>query len=449
LEIDPKECFPITHVQKRIWHTEKIYPGTSTWTIAFAVKYNHMLDINLLEDALNLALQKNDGLRLQMTENSENGLTVVKQYLVDFQPIRLPYFDFSTGGKEALTEWLDKEVQEPFELIDHSLYYFAAVRFNQNENGYFMKLHHIIFDGWSLFMLINEIDQIYKQLEQGLKPDATPNNTYLNYIRDEKAYLESEQFQKDRAFWLDNMLPLPAQAELFLSSYQSDNILAKRNLLPIEGALRNEIDAFFQQNNTTIFKIFMAALAVYIARVTGNRDVVIGMVNHNRGLPEHKKMIGMFVSTIPLRIQADDSLTFYELLEQIGQNMNYIIKNHGKYPFDLLAADLREATGIDPGYLLNIILDGHPDLEQSDFNLDLLLPKHDTNPMIIHIDPGSMNMNGRLEVEWGYQSARFSDEYIENMQQGMVDILRGVLSNPGEKIARRECHLQTKFCIQK
>jgi hypothetical protein len=106
-----------------------------------------MLDINLLEDAINLALQKNDGLRLQMTENSENGLTVVKQYLVGFQPIRLPYYDFSTGGKEALTEWLDKEVQEPFELIDHSLYYFAAVRFNQNENGYFMKLHHIIFDG--------------------------------------------------------------------------------------------------------------------------------------------------------------------------------------------------------------------------------------------------------------------------------------------------------------
>lgn len=287
-------------------------------------------------------------------------------------------------------------------------------------------------------MLINEIDQIYKQLEQGLEPDATPNNTYLNYIRDEKAYLESEQFQKDRAFWLDNMLPLPAKAELSLSSYQSDNILAKRNLLPIEGALRNEIDAFCQQNNTTIFKIFMAALAVYIARVTGNRDVVIGMVNHNRGLPEHKKMIGMFVSTIPLRIQADDSLTFYELLEQIGQDINYIIKNHGKYPFDLLAADLREATGIDPGYLLNIILDGHPDLEQSDFNLDLLLPKHDTNPMIIHIDPGSMNMNGRLEVEWGYQPARFSDEYIENMQQGMVNILRGVLNNPGEKIARIE-----------
>lgn len=433
-----RDLFPITHAQKRIWYSEQIYPGTSASTLAFTIKYQRLLDYSLLDEAISLVLRRNDGLRLRISAGQELSPAPINQYVGDYAPVQLPYFDFAASGIEAESTWLERETRKPFELMDSSLYYFAAVRFSDGMSGYYMKLHHLISDGRSLFLLFNEIDRIYMQLEQGEEPDPAPNNSYLDYINDEKAYLESEQFQKDRNFWLEKMLPLPEKAELTFSSNKGDNIACGCKVLKLEPGLRDSLHAFCRQKHTSIFKVCMAALTIYIARAARNRDVVIGMANHNRVRADHQTMIGMFVSTFPLRILVDEDLSFQQLLEQVGSDISFIIKNHSQYPFDQLAAELRAAAGLDPGYLLDINLVGNPDVGKPGIELDFQSPGSDPAALTIQINPNSRNERGFLEMNWYYQEAVFSPEYIDTMQKSLVNILTAALENPDCQIASIE-----------
>lgn len=431
--------FPLSHAQKRIWYTEKIHPDTSAAALAFTVKYAGKIDKLLLEKAINILLYRYDGLRLRMVECDDSGFTEIKQYIADYKEISIDSYDFTNSDNDKnRSDWLEQKTREPFNLIDNDLFYFAYIRFNQDESGYYLKLHHSIFDGWSLFLLLEEINAIYAKLEKGIQTDTAQTPSYVNYIRDEQAYIDSEDFEKDKAFWLENLLPLPEKNELSFSSNNEGNITSNRKVLLIDSDLHEKLHTYSKQEKTTIYKIFMTALAIYISRATANNDVVVGMANHNRALPEHQKMIGMFVSTFPLRINVNPDGNFKELSEQIGRDIKYIVKNHGRYPFDLLAADLREKTGIDPGYLLNINLVGHPDFNDPDTNISYQSPGSEPGAMSIHINPSFQDDRGILEIVWEYQTASFTEDEIESMQNCVVNILHDVLLDPDKKISNIE-----------
>ncbi|UCH97677.1 MAG: AMP-binding protein, partial [Candidatus Aminicenantes bacterium] len=146
--------YPLTHAQKRIYYTEKTYPHTGCNTLAFTVRYGEILDRSLLEAAIHNAILKNDALRLQIVEF--DFLPEPYQYAAPYQQQPLDYLDFSgrkSKGEDDLQKWIDKKTREPFSFINGPLFYFAIVRFNEKESGYYMKLHHIVSDGWTIFLL--------------------------------------------------------------------------------------------------------------------------------------------------------------------------------------------------------------------------------------------------------------------------------------------------------
>jgi surfactin family lipopeptide synthetase A/lichenysin synthetase A len=173
-----------------------------------------------------------------------------------------------------------------------------------------MKTHHIISDGWTLFLLVNEIDEFYKKLLKGEKPDERIRPSYLDYIKDEAGYLISEQFENDRRYWMDQMYPLPE--EINLSSVKSDESDTKAigKLFAFSSELREKIHAYSKENHSSVFKLLMSALTIYVSRVTGLDDITIGSVNHNRSSSQHQAMVGMFVSTFPIRFSVDNNMDF-------------------------------------------------------------------------------------------------------------------------------------------
>jgi len=97
--------------------------------------------------------------------------------------------------------WLDRKKRIPFHLLDNDLFNFVFLKFNENESGYYMIIHHIAADGWSCFLLFQEINEIYEALEAGQSIDDVPGHSYLQYIADEQTYLKSQQAKEDKEFW--------------------------------------------------------------------------------------------------------------------------------------------------------------------------------------------------------------------------------------------------------
>jgi amino acid adenylation domain-containing protein/non-ribosomal peptide synthase protein (TIGR01720 family) len=423
----PERCYPLTHAQKRIYYTEQTYPGSSCNALVFTVRCGKILDKARLAAAIHTVISRHEGLQLRIVKFPS---TVEPcQYVAPLPGLALDELDFPAEGGP------------PFALTNAPLFYFAYVRFNRQESGYLVKLHHLVADGWTTLLLFEEIDRVYRQLEVGEPVDRTPAPSYVQYIREEKAYLHSPQARQDREFWHRNLLPLPPEASLSGRSPRRDaspDCRGQAALLPFPEALRNRLHRYRRQHKTSLFKLILAGLAVYISRASGGDDIVIGSASHNRSTSEHGKMMGMFVSTIPLRLAVAGELAFADFVEQCGRRLNRIIKNHQKYPFDVLMDEIRESTRQDPRYLLEVNLIGHGDLEEERFTVCHHFAGDEPTPLSIHINTGNRDTRGVLELEWDYQPAHFSAEEIHRLHQGLINILTDALEEPHKHIAHIE-----------
>lgn len=126
--------YTVTHPQRGIWYTEKIYPATSLYNIGGFVRIKGTIDFALLEETIHLFIKRNEGVRLAFFEEREE----VKQYVKDYQRTKLDFVDFSRSRhpEKAFNGWVEKEAQKPFHLEENHLFYFALFRISESDNGY-------------------------------------------------------------------------------------------------------------------------------------------------------------------------------------------------------------------------------------------------------------------------------------------------------------------------
>lgn len=427
--------YPLSHPQKRIYYTERMYPGTPVNTLAFTLTYDRMMDNELLRQALDTVSARNEGLRLRILEFDFQAEP--SQYIAPYRPVTLELLDFrGSDDVERLHRWLEKNVQNPFHLINNELFNFIHIVRSDGRSILYMKVHHIIADGWTIFLLCNEITDTYEALIAGKPVHRTANPSYLHSLHDEGNYLQSDKANEDREFWRRTLLPLPEEINLahkIVKRVAGIKGAVKRTAFP--HGVREKILAYCNKNRTSIFKLILSALSLYIARVTGSSDIVVGSVNHNRVSQEQRRTAGMFASTIPFRVSVNSNMNVGDFIRKTGKDVNYILKHHQAYPFDRLIEELRAETGTDPGYLLNINLIGHPDVPGSKFELEHHFPGSEPTPLSIHINGNNKNLQGILEMEWDYQLHRYSAEDIERMHRGLINILDDALSRPESKLA--------------
>ena len=136
-----------------------------------------------MERAIRLFVQSHAGIRLTLVHDSDDSREI-KQFVSDAEAKPVDRFDFSqeASPNQAFDAWVRAKSSEPFPLIGQRLYYFALFTLSTSDNGFFVKLHHIIADGWSMAMLTRQIWSIYTMLLQGEEtvPDEAP--AYSEYI---------------------------------------------------------------------------------------------------------------------------------------------------------------------------------------------------------------------------------------------------------------------------
>ncbi len=422
--------YELTHPQKRIWFTEEKYEGTSFANIAFTVKYREKIDFSALEKAINIVIKQNEGLRIRLTKADSRFV----QYITPFEKYVPEFMDFSDKDEKNCEDWLRNETDEPFVLTDSDLFSFFLMKFNDTEEGYYLKIHHIISDGGTVDLLFREIEEYYEVFKNGKEPEEKSYPSYIRFISDEKAYLESSDAEKDREFWLNYLSPLPEEVNLSEKKAKSDNISAKSICIKIPDELSEKIYCYSGEYKTSVFKILLSCLAIYISRLTSSDETVIGSGNHNRTTPDQKKMTGMFVSTIPLKIKLDKDMDFNSFVQKNGSDVNNIIKNHSRYPFDLLAGELRKTYGVRPDYLLNVTLVGLPLPEDGRKTLERIVPGYEISDMAIHIL--EKDNKKYIELEWAYQTEKFTWKNIERTHSLLCQILHDALSEPDKKISK-------------
>lgn len=418
---------PLSHPQRRIWYTEMMQQGTSFANLCAIMKLKSCsVNIELLKKAVNLAIQNNEALRIRIV----HGDSGVQQYVAEYQETDLELIQGSN-----IEEWFERQSRTPFALFNSPLSYFALVKYSEGSYGYFIKLHHVIADGFSFSILNKQIVEYYERLEKGQNIEGTARPSYFEYFNREEAYLSSQKCIQDREYWLQRLTNLPEPLVLGTASAKND-ITSTRQVIRIVEDIQKKIESFCHQHETTLFRFLLTVFSIYLARIYNHNDIIIGTAYFNRESKKELNTIGMYVSTIPVRILVDEKSTFVELLNLVQQQLSSDMA-HQQYPYDLLVQDLRNA-GESPDGLLNMNIvqipngKGHK-LITRDWH-------QGADPAILNmvINPRQLPKGSPLEIAFDCRSNVFNEKTIDKVFNCLLALIQDIIANHQKPLSQLE-----------
>ncbi|EHQ60674.1 fusaricidin synthetase, partial [Paenibacillus dendritiformis C454] len=426
------KLFPLTHAQQRIWYTELLYPNTTTCMLSGTITIRGNINLELLEQAIQLVIQQNEAFRIKiMQKNSEP-----MQYVDPYVHKAIEFLDFSEYDESHVEEWLNLHNRKPIKLLHSDLYQFVILKINNEEYRYSFKVHHIISDGISMNLAINQISENYVRLTEGILSAGDEKKPYTDYIDTEQDYERSERYQKDKAYWLEKFQSLPEITGMKSYNPLVTSTAAKRKSLIISSVLYHKLSEFSRQNKVSVFIFFLSAMYIYLHKVSNQNDITIGSVYANRTTKKEKETIGMFASTVAGRMSVEPELELLSFLQRVAKEQMTILR-HQKYPYNQLIQDLREKhNNKDIQRLFGIAVE-YQNIRFLDFDTFSVRSKvefggHEGNDCVLHIK--EMSNEQQLVLDVHYRTHIFEENEVQQMLEQIIAIAEHMIHRPFEKI---------------
>ena len=421
--------YPLTHPQKRIWYTEKIYPETSLHNIGGPIRIKGKIDFNILEESINIFIKNNDGLRLRFVE--ENG--EVRQFVSYHKKLKIDFVDFSKylNPEEEFNNWVREQAGKPFVIENERLFYFALFRISDYDNGYFVKFHHIISDGWSINIMTEHICDSYMKLLNGEEIQNTAAFSYIEYLENEKKYLSSDRYLKNKNFWNNKFKDFE---DIFIKK-SSDVIDGKRKTFTLGRELSSAIKQFAADNRVSLNTFFVTLYMIYLCKTTLQEDIIIGTPVLNRSGKKEKSMFGMFTSTMPFRFVIDDNLKAIDCMEKVNEQLMECYFNQ-KYPYDLLVKDL-ELNKKEFAGLFNTCVNYYNTRLNSELNgctIENVEFYNGSQIYSLQIIVKDWCDSGSLVLDFDYKVNDYTDEEIEDTYARLLSLAKQIISNSAERV---------------
>ena len=324
-----KNFYSLTQPQQRIWLTQNIYPSSTMFNIGGTTIIEGNIDIKMMVKALKKIVKKYDVFQIRLTLHEAYPL----QYNADESP-NVEYIDLSQKNytKEDYLQWVETQAQTPFELYDKPLYYIAFCKIEENLYGCFGKFHHIIMDGWSCQLLLEEINKTYKALKKGEESDNYFVNREL-IIQEEHEYLKSQRYEKDRIYWLKMLENIPRK------TYKEKYIDGMRYSYNIAEEKTADIQRFCKKNGISVNTFFVSIYILYVNKALKRNSVIIGIPMLGRINRKQREWWGMFVNVMPFVFHIQENKGIIELMKYYDKFLinGYV---HQRYPYNHLAKDI-------------------------------------------------------------------------------------------------------------
>ena len=430
-----QDLYPLTNAQKRIWYSEKFFRKTSISNLGVMVTFKTTINFKLFEKAVSIFINQNEIVRTRLTERD---CQEPYQYLSRYELTHITFYNFSEISNEDLKKWLKVEMEKPFNLYDENLFDFALFKLSDKESGFFAKFHHIILDGVSVVNAINQIIALYIKLLNNVDI-IDRKSSYLDYLKIESAYSNSNRYIKAQKFWHNEFSSLSFKVKEDVDLYNLSTE-AKLHSFVISNDLY-KIHDFCKQNNISIFNIFLSLLYIYLNRITPYNDIVLGTSFANRTTPEEKEMLGMFASTTPFRMKLLPDLDVVSFIREVSKKQMSIVR-HQKYPYNILINELRNKNH-EINRLFNISIEYQIlDWEKKDefeYMVEPLFCGHELNELSFHVK-NRLDSN-QLQLDIDYRTEIYTFNEITNMFEHLHTLLNDLLNYPNKKLS------ELIFCI--
>ncbi len=427
------QAYPLSNSQINIWNLERANQGTSINVICEAIRIRGVFDISLIQQCLNIIVKSDISLRTQISVSSGEPM----QYEVPFTEKQFPVYDFTTTNEKGIHHWEEVIARQSMALYDSPLCQFIIIKLGECEGSILIKTHHIISDGWSQVLLINRIASTYLALVNAEDVQLEEAPSYRLHVEDEKQYLTSKAYQRDRSYWQQCMALDAQPASLKTSSSACVSSVGLRKSFEFPQLLSQSMIAFCNQYRVTPFAAYYMALAIYLKRIGGADCFRIGVPIYNRINATDRETSGMFVSTLPFTGTVDENWSFSEFLEYLTENW-YDMLRHQRFPLSQIMELIHESHQDQQGPAYNIALSFQGSRIYCNQNTEIvfsgqwLYSGYQSEHLCIHLS--NMENERRFLVNYDYLTQLFSEKEIEELHCYITNILKEALAAPGKPI---------------
>ncbi len=309
--------YNLSSYQKDIWLQQCMYPEKPIYNLGGYIEIKGTMDIDIFRESIQLLIKQNDTFRIRLMDpEGEAHLAILPE--VDY---KTPFHDFSM--KENPTafgiDWMKKEFLKPFQPKDN-LFRFDLLKCGEHAYFVFIKVCHMIVDGWGCALMCSQMVDNYNELLEGNCEIKRNAFSYTDFIAEDQNYQNSPAFLNDKEFWKNKFktIPEPLISKGIDSHCDNDNsIWSDRCTLKIKRVYYDRMLEFCKEEGGSAFHYLLGILFVYFSKVCNQRDLVIGVPVFNRRNAKYKQTMGHFANLIPLRINPETDISFKELMKMI------------------------------------------------------------------------------------------------------------------------------------
>ncbi|MDD0999147.1 amino acid adenylation domain-containing protein [Pseudomonas sp. TNT2022 ID1044] len=438
---EPQATFELSYAQQRQWFLWQLDPQSSAYNIPAALRLRGPLNVAALQQSFDVLLERHQSLRSRFVEDDGQ----VLQALAAFTSLSIEQHDLRDEPVaqrfESAMKKVEQAIARPFDLQHGPLLRVSLLQLDAEDHVLVLTLHHIVTDGWSMGVLVEEFSRLYAAHCQGQNAalEALPIQ-YSDYAAWQRRWMDAGELDRQLNWWREQLgseqplLELPTDRPRPAQPSQR----GARLDFALDADLASGLMALAKQRGVTPFMLLLASFQALLYRYSGQADLRIGVPIGNRNRAETRGLIGFFVNTQVMRAELDGRLPFSQLLEQTRAT-SLDAQDYQDLPFERLVQALQGERSLSHSPLFQVMFN-HQQARPAavsgllaGLRVEALNATAQTTQFDLQLD--TQEEGDKLFASLTYATDLFDAERIEHLARHWRNLLAGVLANPQAPLA--------------
>jgi len=443
---------PLSFGQQRIWFVERLDPETAVFNLPVFLKLSGRLDVGALAHAFREIVRRHEALRTVFGEAGGEPFQTVRP-AASLPPLPLPLIDLSAvpaaAGRSEAEHWGRQEAGRPFDLVRGPLLRSLVFRLAPEEHIALTAMHHIVSDGWSMGVLVQEVGVLYSSfVEKKDRSDGSDRSPlpelvvqYPEYAVWQRNELRGERLEERLRWWREALAGAPQVLEL-PGDRPRPAVFSQRGTqraVALAEGLTAALRALSRREGTTLFMTLLSGLASVLGRWSGAEDLLIAAPVAGRTRPELEAMIGFFVNDLPLRCDLTGDPPFRDLLLRVRTAALGAFA-HQDLPFERLVEELLEVRSLSHHALCQVAF-AFQNIPMG----SLALPGLALTPLPVASGTAKLDLllsigedggaSGPVAGIWEYSTDLFDEATIDRFAGHFMTLLAAAAADPAKPLS--------------
>jgi amino acid adenylation domain-containing protein len=440
---DRDKPLPLSWAQQRLWFLDRLdHSAGAAYHMPTALRLTGQLDKDALRASLDRIVYRHEVLRTRFVMRQGSPIQVIGAPDCGFNLVERDLSNLVGSEQEFFVNNIrDEEFNQGFDLETGPLVRGQLLRLGPDEHVLYIIQHHVISDGWSLMVLSRELMALYRAFSQGQRDPLPPlAMQYADYSVWQRNWLQGEVLQGQLDFWRRHLGGAPALLSLPTDRprppYQSYG--GAKLLFELSPEVSVGLRALSQRHGCTLFMTLLTGWSIWLARVSGQQDVVTGTPIANRHRGEVHDLVGFFANTLALRVSVGDDPTVASLLKRVKDEL-LDAHEHQDVPFEQVVDAIKPPRSLSYGPIFQVIMGFVNAQFEEEFGLPGLsigTAEHIRNTAQYDLAVGFHDRSHAICANFVYATDLFDEATAERFVASLKQLFAAMVANEDSPVSR-------------